>query len=154
MLAIRFVFANWLAHVEVPEERQRKAAVRASFESAGIRSTVFFYGSGTAAPALARRVAPEVLANWRFTALDAKRVLCLWPWPSLGSQERAEYRALKVLWAEELYRREHGRSPTSEEDLVGPYLKSLPDDSMVNLDYGTALLVEDPRLSVPLDGPK
>ena len=33
-----------------------------------------------------------------------------------------------VLLASELYRRDHGGDPPSEEALVGPYLKELPDD--------------------------
>ena len=66
---------------------------------------------------------------------------------SVGLQERREHHSLVVLLAEELYRREHGRKPTSEEALVGTYLKSLPDDGSADLDDGTAETVEDPRLS-------
>jgi hypothetical protein len=33
-----------------------------------------------------------------------------------------------VLLASALYRRDHGTDPPSEQALVGPYLKELPDD--------------------------
>ena len=55
--------------------------------------------------------------------------------PRLGPQrvrinERADYRALVVLLAGRLYRHDHGADPPSDEALVGPYLKSLPDDGL------------------------
>jgi len=151
---LRLAFANWLAHVEVPEERHRKPAVRASFQSSGLKSGVFFYAAGPAAPASARRLRPEVLAQWLVTAPDAKLLLCQWPWPSIGLEERREHRELLILLAEELYRREHGRLPSSDEDLVGGYLKSLPDDGTADFDDGTAPTVEDSRLSEPKDSPR
>jgi len=47
---------------------------------------------------------------------------------SVPSTEQAEYRALVVGLATELYRRERGGLPPSEEALVGTFLPSLPDD--------------------------
>jgi hypothetical protein len=35
--------------------------------------------------------------------------------------------------AKEIYRRERGVLPSSDEALVGPYLKSLPDDGLGEL---------------------
>jgi hypothetical protein len=67
----------------------------------------------------------------------------------MGSQERREHRLLVVLLAGELYRREHGQRPASEEALVGTYLERLPEDGSDDLDDGTALTVEDPRLETP-----
>ena len=51
--------------------------------------------------------------------------------------ERREYRALVVLLAGELYRRDHGMAPASDEALVGPYLDHLPSDGSEELDDGT-----------------
>ena len=48
----------------------------------------------------------------------------------LRLRERANHRALVVLLASELYRRDHGNDPPSDEALVGPYLESLPDDDL------------------------
>jgi hypothetical protein len=44
--------------------------------------------------------------------------------------------------ATELYRRERGSLPSSDEALVGTYLKSLPDDRSPDVDDGTAPTVE------------
>jgi hypothetical protein len=151
---LRLAFANWLAHVEVPEERSRKPAVRANFLSAGSGSVLFFFAPGPTAPAAARRLNPETLAQWLMTAPDAKRLLGQWPWPSLSAQERMEYRAVMVALAEELYRREHGQLPASKEALVGAYLKSPPDDDTADADDGRAVTVEDPRLTSTEEGQK
>jgi hypothetical protein len=39
-----------------------------------------------------------------------------------------ETRELVIMLATEIYRRERGSLPSSDEALVGTYLKSLPDD--------------------------
>jgi hypothetical protein len=44
--------------------------------------------------------------------------------------------------ATELYRRERGSLPSSDEALVGTYLQSLPDDRAPDFDDGTAPIVE------------
>jgi hypothetical protein len=150
---LQLVFANWLAHVDCADERQQKPAVRAKFLSGSIDSTVFLYPTGKAAPAAASRIGPERLAEWLMTAPDAKRILCQWPWPSLSRQERGEFHGLRVVLAEELYRREHGHSP-SEDELAATYLKGSPDDGTADFDDGTALTVEDPRLSAPRAQPQ
>jgi hypothetical protein len=41
---------------------------------------------------------------------------------------------LVILLAGQLYRRDHGTDPPSDEALVGQYLKELPDDG---LDHGS-----------------
>jgi hypothetical protein len=47
-----------------------------------------------------------------------------------------------MVLAEEIYRRERGSRPPSDDALVGTYLKSLPDDGSADLDDGTAPTVE------------
>jgi hypothetical protein len=44
--------------------------------------------------------------------------------------------------AEEIYRRERGSLPPSDDALVGTYLKSLPDDGSADLNDGDAPIVE------------
>ena len=46
----------------------------------------------------------------------------------VSAKERANHRALVTLLAGELYRRDRGTYPPTDEALVGPYLKELPDD--------------------------
>ena len=146
---LRLAFANWLAHVQVPEERHRKPAVRGSFLSGGQTTSLFFYAAGPVAPASARTLTPKHLAEWLLTAPDAKLILSQWPGPSIGRQERKDHRTLLILLAEELYRREHGRPPPSEQALVGTYLKSLPDDGTADLDDGMTPTVEVSTMSAP-----
>jgi hypothetical protein len=43
------------------------------------------------------------------------------------------HRELVIMLATEIYRRERGAPPPSEEALVGTYLKSLPDDGSADL---------------------
>ena len=49
-----------------------------------------------------------------------------------------KHTALVVMLATELYCRERGSLPTSDEALVGTYLNRLPDDRPPDFDDGTA----------------
>ena len=82
------------------------------------------------------------------TAHGAKLALAQWPWPSIRISERRAYGAIVILLAEELYRRERGTPPPSEDALVGPYLDHLPGDGSDELDDGTAPTVEETRGSM------
>src|SRR5262249_28955243 len=70
------------------------------------------------------------LDRWLATTIDATTILREWNPASIRSQEVRGYRALVVLLATELYRRDHGTAPLWDEALVGPYLKELPDDGL------------------------
>ena len=59
------------------------------------------------------------------------------PFRSAHISERIRATALVVMLATEMYHRERGSLPHSEEALVGTYLKSLPDDGWAELDDGT-----------------
>ena len=144
---LRLAYANWLAHVDDSNARSGKPAVRASFRTYKQNSRLFFYTASPKAPAAARALLPTDLASWLMTARDAKLALAQWPWPSIRVSEKREYRAMVVLLAEELYRRERGAPPPSEAALVGPYLIHLPGDGSEELDDGTAPTVEDSRTS-------
>ena len=50
--------------------------------------------------------------------------------------DRKAHRELVIMLATEIYRRERGAPPPSEEALVGTYLKSLPDDGSAELPMG------------------
>jgi len=52
------------------------------------------------------------------------------------------HRELVIMLATEIYHRERGSPPPSEEALVGTYLKSLPDDPSADLDDGTVPTVQ------------
>ncbi len=135
--AIRLLFANWLAHVEVPDLRQRMPAVQASFHGPKRTSTVLLYPVSSEAPAGARVLSPRDVARWLVTTRVAWLPLGEGLWPSVRITEQRAYRELVVLLARELYHRERGVLPPSEDALVGTYLKSLPDDALGELDDGT-----------------
>ena len=59
-----------------------------------------------------------------------------------GVADRKAHRELVIMLATELYHRERGSLPSSDEALVGTYLKSLPDDRSPDVDDGTAPTVE------------
>jgi hypothetical protein len=87
------------------------------------------------------------VARWLVATNDAKlRIIVAndiqWPVSPDRLRERRAYHDLVMVLAEEIYRRERGRRPPSEDALVGTYLKSLPDDGSADLDDGTAPTVE------------
>jgi hypothetical protein len=57
--------------------------------------------------------------------------------------EREAHRELVIMLATELYDRERGSLPSSEEALVGTYLKSFSDESVPDVNDGTAPIVEE-----------
>jgi hypothetical protein len=151
---LRLLYANWLAHVERQEPEPQQPAVRAAFSllkstnplSWG-KTTVPVYPVGPLAPAAVRSLSPQELARWLVATNDAKLRIIVANSPQLlGSpdslRDRKDYRELVVMLAEEIYRRERGSRPPSEDALVGTYLKSLPNDGSADLDDGTAPTVE------------
>ena len=129
---IRLLFANWLAHVEHPG--QREPAARARFHIAKQTSGVLLYPVSPDAPADARALSPQEVASWLVTTNDAKLALGTGSWRGLPFAGRnSAVSRLLVILAGEIYRREHGALPPSDEALVGTYLKSLPDDGSADL---------------------
>ena len=129
---IRLAIANWLAYHDLPAG-QRPAA------DPGVFGPFEFYAFGPEAPAAARALRPTALDRWLEKTPEAREMLERWQmtrafrvggdWiERFRLEERANRRALLVLLASELYRRDRGTDPPSEEALVGPYLESLPDD--------------------------
>jgi hypothetical protein len=142
---IRLLFANWLAHVEHPDPRRLRPAARARFHIAKRTSSVALYPVGPDAPAGARALSPQQVAAWLITTNDA-RVAFQYPALLLSAvrqREQRAYRELLVLLASQLYRRERGTVPPSEEALVGAYLESLPDDGSAELDDETTSTISD-----------
>jgi hypothetical protein len=139
---IRLLFANWLAHVEHPG--QPKPAARARFHIAKQTNGVLLYHVSPDAPAEARALSPQEVASWLLTTNDAKLALRngSHAWPTVRGTEQRIYRDLLVLLAGEIYRREHGAAPPSDEALVGTYLKSLPDDVPADLADETTPTIE------------
>jgi hypothetical protein len=140
---LKLAFANWLSHAADRDPGRQKPAVRATFQVAREQGAASFYPLPVDAPAAARKLPPQDLAQWLAGTLDAKVLLLAWPWPSIPGSERREYRNLVVLLASELFEREQGSPPPSEEALVGRYLDKLPSDGSEELDDGKAPTVRD-----------
>ncbi len=139
---IRLLFANWLAHVEHPGHR--KPAARARFHIVKVTNGVSLYHVSPDAPADARALSPQEVASWLVTTNDAKLAFRFpfLAWPNVRRREQRSYRELLVVLAGEIYRRERGARPPSDEALVGTYLESLPDDGSAELADETTPTVE------------
>ena len=128
---IRLVFANWLAYCDRPPNlRPPKVPPNPTIalnSHAKALLAELFVVDGTA-PEPARALPPEKVAAWYGTTIDAEIAL-----PAFGGVERAVARErsahgnLVVALANELFKREHGKYPERVEELVGPYLKVLPE---------------------------
>jgi hypothetical protein len=73
--ALRLLFANWLAHVEIPELRQQRPAVRAILAIGTSASSIPLYPVGALAPAGALAMSPRDVATWLVSTKDAKKLL-------------------------------------------------------------------------------
>ncbi len=113
-----------------------KPAVRAIFQVGKYGASASYYPVPPEASAAARKLSPQQLAQWLVGTLDAKLLLSQWPWPSIRGSEQRQYRDLIVLLASELFERERGSPPSSDEALVGLYLDQLPSDGSEGLDDG------------------
>jgi len=129
---VRLVYANWLAVCDLPPDRKPPRA-GPSTKPAGKLLALgellpeLFVLDATA-PALARAIPPEDLARWWDSTIYAKRFLQSFGFlDNAFLQERAARANLIIALGYELYQRDHGRFPATVEELVGPYLKALPE---------------------------
>jgi hypothetical protein len=116
---IRLVIANWLAYYDLPPEARPKPDL-------SLPSATDYYAFGPEAPAGARAVSPESLAQWVDSSHDARILLGLLKLSSIRMDEWANHRNLLILLGLELYQRDHKTLPPTLEDLVGRYLERLP----------------------------
>jgi hypothetical protein len=119
---LRLAVANRLAYYELPPSRRPAP-------DPGVSGPCDFYAFGPEAPEKARTLSPKAVDQWLNSTYDAQEILRFWDPRANRVKERANHRALIVLLASELYRRDHGTDPPSDEALVGPYLNRLPADA-------------------------
>jgi hypothetical protein len=120
---IRLAFANWLAYYDLPPDRRPPP-------DPDVPGPLQFYAFGPEAPANARALSPRALDRWLETTVDATPILRESNAEGIRTKEARGYYPLVILLASELYRRDHGTDPPSDEALVGPYLDKLPDDGL------------------------
>jgi hypothetical protein len=112
---VRQVYANWLARCD--EQPRAPMMNELSFE---------LFAS---APPIPGALSPGDLTRWLRSPSLADGFLAHWV-QTIDlhfADERARQARLVVSLAEQLYRRERGAMPKSPAELVGPYLKALPD---------------------------
>ena len=128
---VRLVFANWLAYCDrPPNQRPPKVlpnpTITGKDPAKALLADLFVVDA--TAPEGARALPPEKVAAWFASTIDAEMAL-----PAFSAVENAlaSERSLQgnllVTLANELHKREHGKYPDRVEDLVGPYLKVLPE---------------------------
>jgi hypothetical protein len=112
---VRQVYANWLARCDEQP--------RAAFQS-GPSSDLF-----VATPPVAGALAPRDLARWLQSPSLADRLLTyrIGSFDVYFADERTQQGRLVLTLAEQLYERERGAPADSPAELVGPYLKALPE---------------------------
>ena len=129
---VRLMFANWLAVAEVAADRRPPRASPVAKKPGAILLQddllAELFVLDDRAPASARALAPAELARWWDSTLYARRFT-----PSIQSLFASEARDLAnrsgilLALANERYWRDHGANPDRPEDLIGPYLKALPE---------------------------
>jgi hypothetical protein len=151
---LRLLCANYLAQVDSRGRQPRKPAVLALLTADPVTKRKFsipLYSVGPEAPAGPPALPPQDVAGWLVTSLDARLRLLMGydEWlPPIRARDRRTFadrrahRDLVIMLATEIYRRERGAPPPTEDVLVGTYLQSLPDDGSAELADGTTPTVE------------
>jgi hypothetical protein len=125
----RLILANWLSACDLPQAERKKRSVTFG------KLTLYEPAPGETTP-----LPPAELARWYETTRYSKAFLSDWKTVENNALLRDERNraALIVCLATELYKREKGKEPARVEDLVGPYLKSIPDGYAAPADDPTA----------------
>ena len=155
---LRLLCANYLAQLNTRRHQPRKPAVFAALTYLTSTNPIAkgkfhlpVYPVGPEAPAGARALPPQDMADWLVRSLDARLRLLMgydeWlppvrprDWRTFA--DRRAHRDLVIMLATEIFRRERGAPPPTEDALVGTYLQSLPDDGSAELADGTTPTVE------------
>ena len=125
---IRLVFANLLATCDLHPERRPPVACSLPNPDPASRPEVDLCSLDDSAPASARALPPEKILQWFNTTLFASRIL-----PSFSTfiksidRERITQANLLIALANRLFEIERGQPAETVEELVGPYLKALPE---------------------------
>ena len=128
---IRLIYANRLAYCDrPPNQRPLKALpnpiIAGKDPAKALLADLFVVD--TSAPESAKALPPEKVAQWFASTVDVEMVLPDFPNVERAvAWERSLQGNLLVTLANELHKREHGKYPERVEDLVGPYLKTLPE---------------------------
>ncbi len=133
----RLVFANWTARCEEPSSLWSSSTAPAPISPGGTPLLLLNSASGLGAPTPLEGLTPADLSDWYDSTLLFRRLFNnelrykLASYQSYVIRRRADHAGLIVRLAEQLYAREHGgHLPTSPQELVGPYIKALPETDL------------------------
>ncbi|MBX6313235.1 MAG: hypothetical protein IRY99_10030 [Isosphaeraceae bacterium] len=113
----RLVYAQYLAQCDRPPEQRAKL----------VDPEFMIYATDPSAPPAARALSPEALRDWTKSSLFSSVFAPLSTVQGRFDGERLAFDLIRLNLAEQCYRREHGALPKTYGDLVGPYLKELPE---------------------------
>jgi hypothetical protein len=124
----RLIYANLLAYCDLPPDRRPSVAVTLNGLPASGSPTIPLFATDESAPPAARVLTPEAIGVWFESTLFATHL----PPAFFGlikatDAERVVQGILVMKLATRLYELEHGESPRSDEDLLGPVLRALPE---------------------------
>ena len=127
---LRLIVANRLAGSDLPATLRPKllGSPEATPNDPSTSLINDLYDLDPTAPAAARALPPAELVRWYESTIYAK-ILHSSPsaFEAQIARERANQANLVISLANELYKRERGDYPDRAEDLVGAYLKALPE---------------------------
>jgi hypothetical protein len=126
----RLLMTNWLAYCDRPTSARPPFAKLTPSQTDPFSTTTGFelYVPEDSAPESLKALSTEKLASWYHTTVYAKLFS-----PNFAAidkamnRDRATFAGLLITLANELHKREKGQYPDKVEELVGPYLKTLPE---------------------------
>jgi len=124
----RLIVANWLPYCDLPASRRPPVAKFPATPAGPAAPDLELYEPDATSPASARALPPEAIERWCRTTIYAE--MCVPVYGSVNAalaRERATQARLVIALANKLYQRERGKPPETFEELVGPYLKALPE---------------------------
>jgi len=128
----KLLIANWLNACDLPKSRRPTPVMIGTPAPLGTLPTnpaLGLYPVGPASPGNPRALTPEQLGTWFRSTTYARAIIS--DFGHIGTvidKDRMGLANLIVTLASELCLRETGAAPNSPGDLVGPYLKALPED--------------------------
>jgi hypothetical protein len=116
---LNVITANWLAFCD--QDTNERPPLHPPYQ--------LVFETNESAPAAARFLSPDECNSWFDSTVHLRLLIPMTP-AALGAfdRERVTQANLVVHLASQLYLREKGELPESPSDLVGPYLKALPED--------------------------
>jgi hypothetical protein len=136
--AMRILFVNWLAQVDKPPKNPAPIAVEHAVLIYAADPTARFTARAVSPDGLIKAIEPTSLAREIFVVFEpgsnggTPAAKSHWEGNGFLARERRNRAFLIVKLAAELYRRERGKAPARAGALVGPYLKSLPEEFASN----------------------